>query len=379
METNDLSPTENLTKKYQLQEQLQITETTFKNFFNNSAIGKALVSTTGQWLETNLVLSRLLGYKEEEFKKLTFQDITHKDDLDKDLALVQKCLDGKISTYEMEKRYLHKAGRVIYAILAVSLIRDSKNKPLYFTAEIVDITHRKRAEERIKKVLSTAKEQNERLKNFAQIVSHNLRSHSGNISMLLDIYQNDYGDENEIITMLVSASDSLKETITHLNEVVSINTITANELKPVSIHKTLVNILPHLPTYAQQQNVEIINKVDKTHKVLAIEAYLESILLNFITNAIKYSSPDRKSFVEISSKRNSDFTMIKIKDNGLGIDLKKHGKKLFGMYKTFHEHKDAKGLGLFMSKNQIMAMKGRVKVKSEVDKGTTFKIYLKHE
>ncbi|MGY8915134.1 MAG: ATP-binding protein, partial [Flavobacteriales bacterium] len=73
--------------------------------------------------------------------------------------------------------------------------------------------------------------------------------------------------------------------------------------------------------------------------------------------------------------RDGDFTLL-FRDNGLGIDLKKHGKKIFGMYKTFHKHKEAKGIGLFITKNQVEAMNGKISVESQVDEGTTFKVTL---
>lgn len=97
--------------------------------------------------------------------------------------------------------------------------------------------------------------------------------------------------------------------------------------------------------------------------------------MNFITNAVKYSSPERKPIIKLSSTSQNGYTIVSIEDNGLGIDLKKYGSKLFGMYKTFHTNKDAKGMGLYIAKNQIEAMGGKVMVCSEVGKGTIFNIY----
>jgi signal transduction histidine kinase len=98
--------------------------------------------------------------------------------------------------------------------------------------------------------------------------------------------------------------------------------------------------------------------------------------LNFVSNAVRYSHPERRPEVTIEYEMQNEEGILTISDNGLGIDLKKHGAKLFGMYKTFHGHKDAKGIGLFMTKNQIEAMGGRVEVDSTPGVGTTFTIYL---
>ena len=105
-----------------------------------------------------------------------------------------------------------------------------------------------------------------------------------------------------------------------------------------------------------------------------VPAYLDSILLNFITNSIKYKSPDKKSFIKFSASKEDKDVMFLVEDNGRGIDLKRHGGKMFGMYKTFHGNKDAKGVGLFITKNQIEAMGGNIEVESEVGVGTKFTI-----
>jgi signal transduction histidine kinase len=104
---------------------------------------------------------------------------------------------------------------------------------------------------------------------------------------------------------------------------------------------------------------------------------MESILLNLYTNSLKYSDPSRNPVLNITSSIKNKYILIAFNDNGQGIDLKRHGSKLFGMYKTFHKHKEAKGIGLFISKNQIEAMKGTITVKSTPNVGTTFLLKLK--
>ena len=130
--------------------------------------------------------------------------------------------------------------------------------------------------------------------------------------------------------------------------------------------------------YIKETKIKIENKVASDVKVLVISAYLESIIFNFVINAIKYRSLDRAPKLSFRSKYINSFVMLEIQDNGLGIDLEKHGHKLFGMYKTFHKHKEARGIGLFITKNQIEAMGGKIEVESTPNIGTTFKIFLKH-
>jgi signal transduction histidine kinase len=105
-------------------------------------------------------------------------------------------------------------------------------------------------------------------------------------------------------------------------------------------------------------------------------AYLESILYNIISNSIRYRHPDRKPTIVIKWFMENKMNVLQISDNGVGIDLVKNADKIFGMYKTFSTNSDSKGIGLFITKNQINAMGGNITVESEPNVGTTFKIYI---
>ena len=113
----------------------------------------------------------------------------------------------------------------------------------------------------------------------------------------------------------------------------------------------------------------------KCKEIDFVPAYLESILLNFTSNAIKYRNPHVPLVITIESGIEAGKPIIQVSDNGLGIDLAKHGEQLFGMYKTFHQNPNARGIGLFMTKNQVESLGGRISVKSEPNKGTAFKIH----
>ena len=108
-----------------------------------------------------------------------------------------------------------------------------------------------------------------------------------------------------------------------------------------------------------------------------IPAYFESIVINLLSNAIKYRRVNVPLTINIFCEQNDDYFILKFEDNGCGIDLDLHGDRIFGMYKTFHKNKDARGLGLFLIKNQIEAMQGKIKVDSFVNKGSTFTIFLR--
>ena len=218
---------------------------------------------------------------------------------------------------------------------------------------------------------------NDLLLNFAYIVSHNLRSHSSNFKGLIDYYQDSEEEEerSKIIGMLAISSDNLNSTIEDLNQVVSIHSKKV-KLKRIALKKFILNILGSLSLDIMQHGYDVVINIDKELHVIAFPAYLESIILNLATNCIKYKNPDKVLKINISANIVNNNCLIVVSDNGLGIDLARHGDKIFGMYKTFHEHEESNGLGLFMTKNQVEAMGGNISVQSKVGTGTKFTIEL---
>ena len=178
---------------------------------------------------------------------------------------------------------------------------------------------------------------------------------------------------------LEGISDGLSITISHLKELVEIQTEIKNVKETLNLRHYLKNILSILHNEITKHSVTIEINIPLDVTVEYNPAYLESILLNFTTNAIKYSSIDKKPIISYDFGIENGFKVLSVSDNGLGIDLKKHKNSLFGMYKTFHKNQNSRGIGLFITKNQVEAMGGKIEVFSEVNKGTTFKIYFDEE
>ncbi|PKA98026.1 PAS domain S-box-containing protein [Flavobacteriaceae bacterium MAR_2009_75] len=356
---------------------LEKSEESFQGAFEKSNTGMALVNLQGNWIKVNKSLCKSLGYSEEELFQMTFQELTYSEDLDKDLIFLDKILNGEKESYQIEKRFFHKKGHVVHAILTVTAVRNINGKLAHLISQVMDITERKNAEVELTRLVDITQYQNESLLNFAHIVSHNLRSHATNLSMLTGFLEGEKDEEEitDIYGMLADAAESLNETVLHLNEVVQLKVGGIQKLKPVNIYSTLKNVKKNLNVLIQEKNVKCITKVPEDLMVMGIPAYIDSIFLNLITNSIKYSSPERGPELTITSKTSNKNVILSFADNGVGINLKRHGKKIFGMYKTFHKNKDAKGIGLFITKNQIEAMNGKIEVESTVNEGTTFKLY----
>ena len=257
------------------------------------------------------------------------------------------------------------------------IVRDENNNPKRIDGIISDVSQQVHMEHKQNLMSNVLQNQNDRLKNFAHIVSHNLRSHSGNISSLIDLLLEDVPvlTENQLVQLLKMASQNMTETIDNLSDVALVN-INNNSLQSVHVKAILDQAIGSVKAKALQFEVQIINALNGDEIILGIPAYLDSIFLNFLTNAIKYRDPQKKCFVRISAERTSQFLVFSIQDNGMGIDMKRFSNRIFGMYKTFHGNADARGFGLFITKNQIEAMGGKVEVESQFGVGTTFKVFL---
>lgn len=363
-----------------------------KAIFNSGYVSIIGTNTEGLITHFNAGAEVLLQYSADEMINLKTPKVLHvKEEVIARGQELTKLLGREISGFDVfvelakerqyesrEWTYVRKDGSTFPVQLIVTAIKNNKNEITGFLGVATDITERKKVENEIRSLLTITEKQNDRLKNFAHIVSHNLRSHSGGISGLIDLLQLEYPDlaNNEIITLLSGNVASLKQTVEDLTEIIKIN-LTNQELKHIQLSTIIEKNLNSLSSQINRAGIRIINETPKTIRIQGITAYVDSIVLNMITNAIKYKSEERESFLRIYCEEDKTTLSLYFQDNGLGIDLNKHRDKLFGMYKTFHRHNDSRGMGLFITKNQIESIGGKISVESEVNIGTTFKIIFK--
>lgn len=487
--------------------ELAKSELQFRAIFNQAAIGMARVdSNTGMILETNKRFQELLGYKNKELVEMDHTQISHPDDKDPNIFLMERLRNNEIREYNLKKRLVRKDGDIIWIKLNVSalwskgekatshialvedisarvrakrereenerrfrslvensseviLIIDEKGHAVYsspsleritgykelhvtdneiftlihpedaacliqkfkesrekpgvpfpgikmrlqtkcvkyiwveatltnFTHEnsiggyvvnFRDITGKQEAELNLVKSYDFVMEQNKRLLNFAYIVSHNLRSHSSNLESILELYGIEESEEEKdnYMRLLHSVSKNLNESLHDLNEVVSINNNLDIKVESLQVLEYLDKTLEILQIQIKRKNATINQNVPVEMQVAFNASYLESVLLNFLTNALRYSHPDRDPEIGVYGYKEDGKWILEISDNGIGIDMDLNGDKVFGLYKTFTNRKDSRGVGLFITKNQINAMGGSVTVESTPDVGTMFKVVFK--
>ena len=220
---------------------------------------------------------------------------------------------------------------------------------------------------------------NRQLSSFAHIASHNLRAPVSNLLALKDFYKEstDLEDKAMLFSKVEIVVGHLNETLNELIESVKIQGNKDITHDPIIFDAVFDKTLEILDHQILDSKAVVTSNFSKVPNIKYPKLYMESIMLNLLSNSIRYSSPNRIAKIHFCTKINNNEIILIAKDNGLGIDLQKYGHKLFGLSNTFHRHPDSKGVGLFMTKTQIEAIGGSISVESEVDKGTTFKIILK--
>lgn len=221
-------------------------------------------------------------------------------------------------------------------------------------------------------------EHNNQLEQFAFIAAHNLRAPLTRVLGLANLIQMGPTEEDRqaALEKLISSTRDLDQVIKDLNAVLNIKRHTGN-FSEVDLNESLIRTKRILEKEIEETGTKIISNFTEADKVYAIAPYVESILYNLISNAIKYRDPERVPFIAIKTTHEKEFVCLAIMDNGLGIDLKKYQQSVFSLYKRFHLHVEGKGLGLYLVKTQIEALGGRVEVRSEPNEGTTFHVYFK--
>lgn len=308
----------------------------------------------------------------------TWTNRVHPEDKESYFADIKEHFDGKTSHYSNDHRIFAASG--VYKWIqdrGRTVEWDKNGKPVRMIGTHVDISKRKQREQTILDKNMVINSHNNRLKNFALIVSHNLRTHAGNFSDLLKLIEqaDSQNEKEELSSYLRGISTGFSDTVANLEDIVTANAKLADKPKMIVVQQFVNNALRDLNAQIMQKSAIIRSDIPQDIEIKYNAAYFESILHNLISNALKYSHPDRVPQVIISVELVSENSMVlTVEDNGIGIDLEKNGKKLFGMYKTFHRNEDAKGLGLFMTKNQINDMGDEITVQSTLGKGSTFSV-----
>ncbi len=348
--------------------QLLESEKQFRNAIEYSPIGNAIVSPSGAFLKVNKALCKIMGYSEDELLKLDFQQITHPDDLEDDLASVTKLLKDEIDSYEMEKRYFRKDGYTMNALLSVSLVRNEDNSPRYFISQIQDITEKKLAEQEILR-------SNAELQRFAYIASHDLQEPLRMIRNFTDLYVEEYYEDLDkqakyYLKYVVDASVRMQNLINDLLEYSKANSQDTN-ITEFKSKEQIDSALDNLKGIIKETNTKIT--VQELPTLNGNPIRFSRLIENLIGNAIKYRHDERSPKINIKAQECEAEWLFSVQDNGIGIN-KDYLKQIFVIFKRLHNKNKytGTGIGLAICQKIVADMGGSIWVESVEGAGSTF-------
>lgn len=365
-------------REQKLKDELSRSEVRFRSMVHNIADIITLVDEEGKIKYESSSIKQVLGYDEKELLGKSIFELMHPDDIDFIATEFAKNTQDDGNGPLVEFRYLNKEGKYIYMEAQGS---NQINNP-HIRAVVVnsrDITKRKEAEKERELLIEELTRNNKDLQQFSYITSHNLRAPIANLLGLVEAYNRDNpADEfnKVVIDGVATATNQINNTLHDLIEVVTIRGNTGINRELLKFDVEFSKILNSVINLVNQSGAHITVDFENAPEISYNKTYLESILLNLITNAIKYKSPKRPLQVKVRTYINGNKTVLEFEDNGLGIDLNRYSDRLFGLYQRFHGNHDSKGLGLYIVNSQVTAMGGKIAVESTPDVGTKFIINL---
>ena len=390
-----------ITDRKQAEEALAESEEQFRATFEQAAIGIAHVGLEGQWLRVNRKLCQITGYSFAELSELTFQQITHPDDLEDNLQLLNQLLSGETETYSLEKRYIHKDGSTVWIELTVALMRgpaqspnqspnqssdDALGAPKYFISVIEDISERKQGREalqerahelanlnlQITQAAVLLEHRNQELDQFVHIVSHDLKAPLRAISNLSEWIEADLEGQlppnsQKQLELLRTRAKRMESMINNLllyaragRQEVALETFNVADL--------LSEVIDSIdPPQSFSVQVELPMPTLTTKRTL-----LSQVFSNLIGNAVKHHKTSSGQ-LNIAWADSGTFYEFSVKDDGPGIAPSNH-KRVFEIFQTLaaQNSSESSGLGLAIVKKIVEAEEGFIRIQSAVGQGTTF-------
>lgn len=329
----------------------------------------------------NPAFSEMTGYNQQEVISNDFSILFNKNTDVLQLETLKKCIK-EYKECTIETVCSKKDGTNFWINLSMIPVNDFEGKHSHWISIQRDVTLEKEKIKEREQLIKELTKNNNDLKQFSYITSHNLRAPLSNLTGLLNLIEDiqiDNDDLREIIDGFANSTYMLNETINDLVKVIIIKDNPAIKKEKILVKDVFESVFNQVGFLVN--NVKPILKIDleETYILNSNKSYLESIFLNLMTNSLKYKSTKRQLKINVTSKVEDDEVIISFTDNGIGIDMERNKNKIFGLYQRFHNLPDSKGLGLYLVKSQVEAMNGSISVESEVDKGTTFIIKFKNQ
>ncbi|MEO5957559.1 MAG: PAS domain S-box protein [Opitutaceae bacterium] len=357
-------------------------EERFRNAFEFAGVGMAIVGLDGRWLRVNRSICEIVGYPEPELLKKTFQDITHPDDLDADLAHVQDLIEGKQRYYHMEKRYFHREGQVVWIRLTASLVRAPNGAPLHFVSQIEDVTARKKLEASLGLARDQAMMASRLKSEFLANMSHEIRTPMNGImgmtGLLIDSPLND--EQREMMRLIQTSAESL---LTIIDDILDFSKIEAGKLRidpqQFDLRDVVEETLALFARRAHEKRLELIGDLHLglDERMLGDAGRIRQVLTNLLGNATKFTERGEVvvRVVPLPAAAHRHAFRVEVRDTGIGVAVEAR-TTLFEPFTqadgTTTRRFGGTGLGLAISRQLIELMGGTIGFESEVGRGSVF-------
>jgi signal transduction histidine kinase len=305
----------------------------------------------------------------------------HPDDYARSKEVFKNLMTTKGNGGIIEAKYKHKNG---HYLTVESQGNNQLHNPAINAVVLTtrDTTKRKEKEEEKLQLVYELMEKNADLKQFSYITSHNLRAPLTNlmaICTLLDTENISQEDTHELINAFKTSTIKLNDTLNDLIKILIIKDGRSQEIETVYFHKTLNEVKASIAGMIEASRAVIHADFSAAASVNFYSIYMESILLNLLTNSLKYAYPGRKPVIAMQTRVEEKFVVFTFMDNGMGMNMQKVRSKIFGLYQRFHTNIEGKGIGLYLVQSQVTALGGSITVDSKEGEGTTFVIWFKKE
>jgi PAS domain S-box-containing protein len=374
---------QDITKLKEEEQRLKLLETVITQSKDSVIITEVNSASKGipKIIYVNPAFTQITGYGANEVIGKTPAVFMNKNSVKNDFKRISESLKKKIE-FRFDVLNLNKKKEEYWVIFTTIPITNKDNEHSHWISIQRDITQEKKREKEREQLINELTINNKDLKQFSYIISHNLKAPLSNLTGLLNLIEDTDIHDPELLELINGFSKSthlLNETINDLVKIIVIKDSTSIEREEVSILEVFENVFNQLNFLINSNSPILKIALDKCPTLFINKSYLESILLNLTTNSLKYRELRRPLKISISSYSDKEHSYLVFKDNGMGIDLNRHGEKIFGLYQRFHSHTDSKGLGLYLVKSQVEAMGGTISVESKVNEGTTFTLQFNKE
>ena len=355
----------------------------FQSLVDNQSFFILKSDFNGQLTFANEIFRKRYNFQEApDFSKdFNLFQLINKMDQHRTRVLVRKCINNPETTQRIILTTENAQRESLTIQWDIKAILDSEGRPievLYMGQDVSELYEKKSELQNLVKLVSN---QNKKLVEYTNIISHHIRSHVANLlglSNLIDLVTAEK-DQLDYFLLLKEAIQKLDVTIKELNVITKIQQQPSLNYQLINLERVVDKVVSILIGDILNTNAKICINIDSAIAINTVPSYLESIILNLISNAITYRSHDRKLVLNISAEcgRNGKL-IVTFADNGIGIDIEKHGDRIFKLYQTVSQNPGSKGLGLYLVKSQIESMGGEISLESKLGIGSQFTLHLKN-